>query len=208
MKTWIIAIAMASLAGTVCASPGELEDSYAKLKDSVAKKDADAVKTEAAATLKLAQALITAPKPADAAEAKDWAARSNTGRKFPLIPSMRSPPQRRRPADPRQDRDADRHFAGPESEEPVSGRRGCAGLSGRAAAKVPGGSSAKQFDGTAKIVSGRPDKMVRADGIAEDMRAELLRRSWLMRIGWWGRPGQGNKKPGRHGGRRMGEDQE
>ena len=77
-RTLFAAIAMCALVGLVRAD--ELEDSYAKLKDTVAKKDADAVKADAAATNKLAQVLITAPQPKDAADVDNWKQRIEYGK--------------------------------------------------------------------------------------------------------------------------------
>lgn len=80
VKICLLTVAMLSMANFVCASPDELEDNYAKLKDAVAKKDAAGVKAAAPATYKSAQALVNAPKPADAEEAKNWAARVEYGK--------------------------------------------------------------------------------------------------------------------------------
>jgi hypothetical protein len=74
----IAAIAMFALVGLTRAD--ELEDSYTKLKETVAKKDADAVKADAAATNKLAQALINAPQPSDASEVDNWKQRVEYGK--------------------------------------------------------------------------------------------------------------------------------
>lgn len=78
MKRTIAAIAMVALVGLVRAD--ELEDSYTKLKSTVEKKDADAVKADAAATFKLAQALVTARQPSDAAEVDNWKQRVEYGK--------------------------------------------------------------------------------------------------------------------------------
>src|ERR1700722_2725268 len=72
------AIAVFALVGVVRAD--ELEDSYAKLKATVEKKDAEAVVADAAATNKLAQVLITAPQPSDAAEGDNWKQRVGYGK--------------------------------------------------------------------------------------------------------------------------------
>jgi tetratricopeptide (TPR) repeat protein len=69
---------MVALVGLVRAD--ELEDSYTKLKSTVEKKDADAVKADAAATFKLAQALVTARQPSDAAEVDNWKQRVEYGK--------------------------------------------------------------------------------------------------------------------------------
>lgn len=80
-QTLFVSIAMFALVGPVgLMRADELEDSYTKLKDAVEKKDADAVKTEGAATFKLAQALVTAPQPTDAEEAKNWKERVEYGK--------------------------------------------------------------------------------------------------------------------------------
>lgn len=80
MKLSIAIVAILSLTGLVQAAPDDLEDSYAKLKESVEKKDADGVKANGAATLKLAKALGTAPKPTDPEEAKNWEQRVQYGK--------------------------------------------------------------------------------------------------------------------------------
>jgi hypothetical protein len=77
-RTLFAAIAVFALVGLVRAD--ELEDSYTKLKDTVAKKDADAVKADAAATNKLAMALVNAPQPTDAAEVDNWKQRVEYGK--------------------------------------------------------------------------------------------------------------------------------
>jgi len=77
-RTLFTAIAMFALVGLARAD--ELEDSYTKLKDTVAKKDADAVKADAAATNKLAMALVNAPQPSDAAEVDNWKQRVEYGK--------------------------------------------------------------------------------------------------------------------------------
>ncbi len=79
MKLSIAAVAILSLAGLSAAAPDELDDSYAKLKAAVDKKDAGAVKAAEPDVLKGAKALIDAPKPAGADEAKDWENRVKYG---------------------------------------------------------------------------------------------------------------------------------
>ena len=82
MKRTIATIAMLAplllMAGLVRAD--ELEDAYTKLKSTVEKKDADAVKADAQATFKLAQALLNAPQPSDAAEVDNWKQRVEYGK--------------------------------------------------------------------------------------------------------------------------------
>ena len=64
----------------VWCAPTSLRIPIRKLKDTVAKKDADAVKADAAATNKLAQVLINAPQPSDAAEVDNWKQRIEYGK--------------------------------------------------------------------------------------------------------------------------------
>jgi len=82
VKRTIAAIAMLApmlvMVGLVRAD--ELEDSYTKLKATVEKKDAEAVKADAAATFKLAQALVKGPQPSDAAEVDNWKQRVEYGK--------------------------------------------------------------------------------------------------------------------------------
>jgi len=82
VKRTIATIAMLGpmflMAGFVRAD--ELEDAYTKLKATVEKKDADAVKADAQATFVLAQKLVNAPQPTDAAEVNDWKQRVEYGK--------------------------------------------------------------------------------------------------------------------------------
>ena len=82
MKRTIATIAMLApmfvMSGLMRAD--ELEDAYTKLKSTVEKKDADAVKADAQATFKLAQVLVTAPQPSDAAEVDNWKQRVEYGK--------------------------------------------------------------------------------------------------------------------------------
>jgi hypothetical protein len=84
MKLTLAAVALFSMAGMAWAAPDELDDSYAKLKAAVDKKDADAIKGVEPEVLKGAKALIDAPKPAGADEAKDWEERVKYGHEVEL----------------------------------------------------------------------------------------------------------------------------
>ncbi len=177
MKKWMIAIAMASLVGTVSASPDELEDSYTKLKDAVAKKDPDAVKTSVAGTLKLAQALVNAPKPADADEAKDWAQRVEYGKEVSTYTEYALATTADQPIEPAKIVElVDALLA----QNPKSQYLDlCANAYLVALGKVPGGSAAKQMDGMAKIVNGRPDSIVALLALMEG-RPSLLNANRLI----------------------------
>ena len=152
---------MFALVGLVRAD--DLEDSYAKLKDAVAKKDPDAVKTDAAATFKLAQAAVSAPKPADASEA-DWKQNQDRGKEtieytenvlaytatqvegqktIDLVDALRA-------------------------ENPKSKFLDVC-TSAYLAALGKTGSAAKQLEGMTKIVEGRPDNEVALAALAEGL---------------------------------------
>ena len=150
---------MASLAGSLLASPDELEDSYTKLKAAVAKKDPDAVKAEAAETLKLALALVNAPKPSGADEAKDWAARVEYGKEVSTYTEYALASTAEMASEPAKTVALiDALLAQNPKSQYLNDSAANAYLV--ALGKVPGGSAAKQLDGMAKIVAGRPDNIV------------------------------------------------
>ncbi len=72
-RTLFAAVAMVSLVGFVRAD--DLADAQTKLKDAVAKKSADQVLAEAAETMKLAKAEEAKPQPSEADQVNDWKAR-------------------------------------------------------------------------------------------------------------------------------------
>jgi len=178
LKTLMIAIAMASLAGTVSASPDDLEDSYAKLKDAVAKKDADAVKTDAAATLKLAQELINAPKPADADEAKNWTQRIEYGKEVSTYTEYALATTAVQAGDPAKTvMLVDALLAQNNKSQYLD--EVCANAYLVALGKA-GGSSAKQLEGMTKIVAGRPDNIVALTALLDGGRASLVNANRLV----------------------------
>jgi len=76
VKTWFVVIALASMAGLVCAAPDELEDTFNSLKAATEqKKDPDAVKKLAPQASKLARAAAAAPQPSDAEQVETWKAK-------------------------------------------------------------------------------------------------------------------------------------
>jgi hypothetical protein len=78
VKRTLLVAALFSLTRLIHAD--DLEDSYSKLKDAVAQKNADVVRSEAPNTRKLAEALVTAPKPEAADQQKDWQDRVDYGK--------------------------------------------------------------------------------------------------------------------------------
>jgi hypothetical protein len=158
-KKWIVAIAMASLAGAALASPDELEDSYTKLKEAVAKKDPDVVKATAAETLKLAQALVTSAKPSAADEVKDWEQRVEYGKEISIYTEYALATTAELVTEPAKTVELiDTLLAQNPKSQYLNDAAANAYLV--ALGKVPGGSASKQLDGMAKIVKGRPDNIV------------------------------------------------
>ena len=160
MKIWIAALAMFSLVGVVQAQDDE-KTPLDKLKESVAKKDPDEVKQGAMDTYAWAQKMITAPKPTDPNEVKDWEARVESGKEVTLyteysLAATAAAVQGTAPAKTIELVDA-LLAQNPKSKylDDV-----CANAYLVALGKAPGGSAAKQLDGMAKIAKGRPDNIV------------------------------------------------
>jgi len=165
VKTSLLTIVLLSLAGVASAAPDELSDSYDKLKEAVAKKDADGVKAAAAETHKHAQALVNAPKPNDAEEAKGWQERVEYGKEVSIYTEYALATTAAQVGDPAKTiMLVDALIAqNPKSKylDEV-----CANAYLVALGKS-GGGTAKQADGMAKIVAGRPDNIVALTALSE-----------------------------------------
>jgi hypothetical protein len=163
-RTLFSAIAVFALVGFVRAD--ELEDSYAKLKDTVAKKDADAVKADAAATNKLAQVLITAPQPSDAAEVENWKQRVQYGKEVAAYSEYALAYVATTVEGPKTIELVDALIAqNPKSkyiDTCTSQYLAALGKSG----------PAKQLDGMKKVVEGRPDNEVALAALAEGLMSK------------------------------------
>jgi hypothetical protein len=158
VKIWIAALAFVSLVGMASAQDDE-KSPLDKLKEAVAKKDPDSVKSLAAETLKWAQGMINAPKPTDAGEVKDWESRIESGKEVTTYTEYALSTTAVQAGSPAKTVDlVDTLIAqNPKSKylDDV-----CANAYLVALGKVPGGTQAKQLDGMAKIVKGRPDNIV------------------------------------------------
>ena len=164
MKTSLVLVMSLSLAGLVTAAPDELEDSYTKLKDAVTKKDADTVKTAAAETNKLAQALVTAAKPTDAEEAKGWQERVAYGKDVSTYTEYALATTAAQVGDPAKTIAlVDALIA----QNPKSKYLDEVCASAYLGALGKSGGSAKQMEGMAKIVVGRPDNIVALNALIE-----------------------------------------
>ncbi len=164
MKKSLVSIMLVTLAGLAAAAPDEVSESLDKLKEAVAKKDADAVKTLAAETNKGAQALINAPKPSDAEEAKAWQERVEYGKEVSLYTEYALATTAAQAGDPAKTIAlVDALIAqNPKSKylDEV-----CANAYLVALGKSGGG--AKQAEGMAKIVAGRPDNIVALTALSD-----------------------------------------
>jgi hypothetical protein len=158
------AIAVFALVGLARAD--ELEDSYAKLKATVEKKDAESVKADAAATNKLAQVLITAPQPSDAAEVDNWKQRVEYGKEVASYSEY-----------------AIAYIAtqvdGPKTIELVEAliaqnpkSKYLDTCTSQYLAALGKSGAAKQLEGMKKIVDGRPDNEVALAALAEGLMSK------------------------------------
>src|SRR5258706_9144208 len=164
VKTSLVLVMSLSLAGLVAAAPDELEDSYTKLKEAVAKKDADTVKTAAAETNKLGQALVTAAKPTDAEEAKGWQERVEYGKQVSTYTEYALATTAAQVSDPAKTVAlVDALIA----QNPKSKYLDEVCANAYLVALGKSGGSAKQMDGMAKIVAGRPDNIVALNALIE-----------------------------------------
>jgi hypothetical protein len=163
-RTLFTAIAVFALVGLVRAD--ELEDSYTKLKDTVAKKDADAVKADAAATNKLAQVLITAPQPSDAAEVDNWKQRVEYGKEVAAYSEYALAYVATTVEGPKTIELVDALIA----QNPKS--KYLDTCTSQYLAALGKGGAAKQLDGMKKIVEGRPDNEVALAALAEGLMSK------------------------------------
>ncbi len=163
-RTLFTAIAMFALVGLVRAD--ELEDSYTKLKDTVAKKDAEAVKADAAATNKLAQALINAPQPSDAGEVQNWKERVEYGKEVAAYSEYALAYVATQVDGPKTIELVDALIA----QNPKSKYLDTCTAAYLAALGKSG--AAKQLEGMKKIVEGRPDNEVALAALAEGLMSK------------------------------------
>ena len=169
MKRTIAAIAMLApmlvMAGLVRAD--DLEDSYTKLKADVEKKDADAVKADGAATFKLAQALVNAPQPSDAAEVDNWKQRVEYGKEVVAYTEYALAAVAAEAEGPKAIELVETLVAqNPKSKYIDSCTQAYLAALGKS------GGAAKQMEGMTKIVAGRPDNEVALAALSEGLMSK------------------------------------
>jgi hypothetical protein len=165
VKRTIAAIAMFALVGLVRAD--ELEDSYTKLKADVEKKDADAVKADGAATFKLAQALVNAPQPSDAAEVDNWKQRVEYGKEVVAYTEYALAAMAAEAEGPKAIDLVETLVAqNPKSKYIDSCTQAYLTALGK------NGGAAKQMEGMTKIAAGRPDNEVALAALAEGLMSK------------------------------------
>jgi hypothetical protein len=163
VKRTIAAIAMLApmllMAGLVRAD--ELEDAYTKLKSTVEKKDADAVKADAQATFKLAQVLVNAPQPSDAAAVDNWKQRVEYGKEVVAYTEYALAAVAAEVEGAKTIELVETLVAqNPKSKYIDTCTQAYLTALGK------NGGAAKQMDGMTKIVAGRPDNEVALDALA------------------------------------------
>jgi hypothetical protein len=164
VKRAFLAAMLLALANLVSAAPDDLEDAYAKLKEAVAKKDADGVKSAGADTYKAAQALVTAAKPSGAEEIKDWEARVDYGKQVTEYTEYALAYVALQGGEPAKVVSlVDALIA----QNPKSKYLDEICANAYLAALGKTGGAAKQMDGMAKIVAGRPDNIVALTALIE-----------------------------------------
>jgi hypothetical protein len=150
---------MLALIGVVRAD--ELEDAYAKLKSTVEKKDADAVKADAQATFKLAQVLVNAPQPSDAAEVDNWKQRVEYGKEVVAYTEYALAAVAAEVEGAKTIELVETLLAQNNKSKYIDS---CTQAYLTALGKS--GGAAKQMEGMTKIVAGRPDNEVALDALA------------------------------------------
>jgi hypothetical protein len=165
VKRTIAAIAMLALVGLVRAD--ELEDSYTKLKAAVEKKDPDAVKAEGAATFKLAQALVNAPQPSDAAEVDNWKQRVQYGKEVVAYTEYALAAVAAEAEGPKAIELVETLVAQNAKSKYIDS---C--TQAYLAALGKSGGAAKQMEGMTKIVAGRPDNEVALAALSEGLMSK------------------------------------
>ena len=163
MRSSLLTIALLSLAGLVAAAP-DLDESYTKLKAAVEKKDAEGVKAAAAETNKEAMALVNAPKPADAEEAKNWEERVKYGKEVSAYTEYALASTAMQSSDPAKTIElVDALIA----QNPKSKYLDELCANAYLIALGKSGGTAKQGEGMAKIAAGRPDNVVALNALIE-----------------------------------------
>lgn len=149
------AVAMVSLVGFVRAD--DLADAQTKLKDAVAKKSADQVLAEAAATMKLAKAEEAKPQPSEADQVNDWKARVEYAKEVTAYAEYALAATAIQSGDAAKTVELVNALIAENSKSKYLDES-CANAYLVALGKS--GGAAKQADGMAKIVAGRPDNLV------------------------------------------------
>lgn len=169
MKRTIATIAMIApmliMAGLVRAD--ELEDAYTKLKATVEKKDADAVKADAQATFKLAEKLVSAPQPSDAAEVDNWKQRVEYGKEVVAYTEYALAAVAAEVEGAKTIELVDALLAQNNKSKYIDS---C--TPAYLAALGKSGGAAKQMEGMAKIAAGRPDNEVALAALAEGLMSK------------------------------------
>ena len=156
---------MLLLAGLVRAD--DLEDAYTKLKATVEKKDADAVKADAEATFKLAQKLVNAPQPSDAAEVDNWKQRVEYGKEVTAYTEYALAAVAAEVEGAKTIELVDTLLAQNNKSKYIDS---CTQAYLTALGKS--GGAAKQMEGMAKIAAGRPDNEVALAALAEGLMSK------------------------------------
>jgi hypothetical protein len=162
VKITLATFMLISLAGIAAAD--DVSDSLEKLKAAVAAKDADTVKTLAPATNKLALALVNAPKPADADEAKNWTDRIEYGKEVSLYTEYAYASTASQISDPAKTVALIDELL---AQNPKSKYLDEIAANSFLVALGKAGGPAKQAEGMAKIVAGRPDNIVALTALSE-----------------------------------------
>lgn len=153
-RTLFAAIAMVALVGLVRAD--DVSDAQTKLKSAVAQKNADAVLAAAAETFKLAKADINKPQPSEADQVSDWKARVEYAKEVATYAEYALAATAIQSGEPAKTVELVNALI---AENPRSQYLDEACANAYLVALKPGG-GAKQAEGMAKIVAGRPDNLV------------------------------------------------
>jgi len=153
VKTRIAVVALIAFAGVGTVAGQELSDVYTNLQAAVAKKDVDSVAKLSADVSKMAKPIIASPQPAAAGEVDAWKQRVEYAKEVDSYASYALSATAMGAADPAKTVElVDELIAQDPKSKYVDT---CAGVYLEAARKT--GGAAKQMDGAAKIVAGRPD---------------------------------------------------
>jgi hypothetical protein len=155
VKIWFAALALVSLVGLASAQDDD-KTPFDKLKEAVAKKDPDQVKALAAETEKFGHQLMSLPKPADAGEVKEWESRVESGKEVLAYSEYALASTAEQSTEPAKTIElVDALIA----QNPKSKYLDDVCANAYLVALGKNGGSAKQLDGMAKIVKGRPDNI-------------------------------------------------